>query len=82
MCVCVLGEVEDPEYDDCMSCEEGCHKCVLCKFSILSVLCFIQAYYIGIYCYCSYMGLVLYWSAWLMFVFVCHALFGLSNKFI
>lgn len=43
VCVCVLGEVEDPEYDDCMSCEEGCNKCVLCKFSILSVLCFIKA---------------------------------------
>ncbi|KTF75021.1 hypothetical protein cypCar_00027139 [Cyprinus carpio] len=24
-----LWEVEDPEYDDCMSCEEGCNKCVL-----------------------------------------------------
>uniref|UniRef100_A0A9J8AQS0 Proprotein convertase subtilisin/kexin type 5a n=1 Tax=Cyprinus carpio carpio TaxID=630221 RepID=A0A9J8AQS0_CYPCA len=40
---CGEGEVEDPEYDDCMSCEEGCNKCVLCKFSILSVLCFIKA---------------------------------------
>ncbi|XP_058630422.1 proprotein convertase subtilisin/kexin type 5 [Onychostoma macrolepis] len=26
---CGEGEVEDPEYDDCMSCEEGCNKCVL-----------------------------------------------------
>lgn len=25
------GEVEDPDYDDCMACEEGCRKCVLCK---------------------------------------------------
>uniref|UniRef100_A0A8B9JSR2 Proprotein convertase subtilisin/kexin type 5a n=1 Tax=Astyanax mexicanus TaxID=7994 RepID=A0A8B9JSR2_ASTMX len=26
---CGEGEVEDPEYDDCMACEEGCKKCVL-----------------------------------------------------
>ncbi|KAK1884381.1 Proprotein convertase subtilisin/kexin type 5 [Dissostichus eleginoides] len=26
---CGEGEVEDPDYDDCMSCEEGCNKCVL-----------------------------------------------------
>ncbi|XP_056146386.1 proprotein convertase subtilisin/kexin type 5-like [Lampris incognitus] len=26
---CGEGEVEDPDYDDCMSCEEGCRKCVL-----------------------------------------------------
>ncbi|KAL0965792.1 hypothetical protein UPYG_G00285770 [Umbra pygmaea] len=26
---CGEGEVEDPEYDDCMACEEGCLKCVL-----------------------------------------------------
>ncbi|XP_066514007.1 proprotein convertase subtilisin/kexin type 5 [Hoplias malabaricus] len=26
---CGEGEVEDPEYDDCMTCEEGCKKCVL-----------------------------------------------------
>lgn len=25
------GEVEDPDYDDCMACEEGCRQCVLCK---------------------------------------------------
>jgi len=25
------GEVEDPDYDDCMACEEGCRKCVLCR---------------------------------------------------
>uniref|UniRef100_A0A8P4K715 Proprotein convertase subtilisin/kexin type 5a n=1 Tax=Dicentrarchus labrax TaxID=13489 RepID=A0A8P4K715_DICLA len=28
---CGEGEVEDPDYDDCMACEEGCRKCVLCK---------------------------------------------------
>uniref|UniRef100_A0A3B3BUC8 SPC3 n=1 Tax=Oryzias melastigma TaxID=30732 RepID=A0A3B3BUC8_ORYME len=26
---CGEGEVEDPDYDDCMACEEGCKKCVL-----------------------------------------------------
>ncbi|XP_068609494.1 proprotein convertase subtilisin/kexin type 5 [Brachionichthys hirsutus] len=26
---CGEGEVEDPDYDDCMACEEGCRKCVL-----------------------------------------------------
>ncbi|XP_037547912.1 proprotein convertase subtilisin/kexin type 5 [Nematolebias whitei] len=26
---CGEGEVEDPDYDDCMPCEEGCRKCVL-----------------------------------------------------
>ncbi|KAG7499791.1 proprotein convertase subtilisin/kexin type 5-like [Solea senegalensis] len=26
---CGEGEVEDPDYDDCMACEEGCSKCVL-----------------------------------------------------
>ncbi|KAL2100373.1 hypothetical protein ACEWY4_004767 [Coilia grayii] len=26
---CGEGEVEDPDYDDCMPCEEGCKKCVL-----------------------------------------------------
>ncbi|XP_019909261.2 proprotein convertase subtilisin/kexin type 5 [Esox lucius] len=26
---CGEGEVEDPDYDDCMACEEGCMKCVL-----------------------------------------------------
>ncbi|XP_036436898.1 proprotein convertase subtilisin/kexin type 5 [Colossoma macropomum] len=26
---CGEGEIEDPEYDDCMACEEGCKKCVL-----------------------------------------------------
>uniref|UniRef100_A0A668VWI4 SPC3 n=1 Tax=Oreochromis aureus TaxID=47969 RepID=A0A668VWI4_OREAU len=26
---CGEGEVEDPDYDDCMTCEEGCKKCVL-----------------------------------------------------
>ncbi|XP_035996608.1 proprotein convertase subtilisin/kexin type 5 [Fundulus heteroclitus] len=25
---CGEGEVEDPDYDDCMACEEGCRKCV------------------------------------------------------
>lgn len=25
------GEVEDPDYEDCVACEEGCRKCVLCK---------------------------------------------------
>ncbi|KAK5851566.1 hypothetical protein PBY51_023112 [Eleginops maclovinus] len=25
----LLREVEDPDYDDCMACEEGCRKCVL-----------------------------------------------------
>uniref|UniRef100_A0A8C3AXM3 Proprotein convertase subtilisin/kexin type 5a n=1 Tax=Cyclopterus lumpus TaxID=8103 RepID=A0A8C3AXM3_CYCLU len=26
---CGEGEVEAPDYDDCMACEEGCRKCVL-----------------------------------------------------
>ncbi|XP_038130845.1 proprotein convertase subtilisin/kexin type 5 [Cyprinodon tularosa] len=26
---CGEGEVEDPDYNDCMTCEEGCKKCVL-----------------------------------------------------
>nr|XP_040052772.1 proprotein convertase subtilisin/kexin type 5 isoform X2 [Gasterosteus aculeatus aculeatus] len=26
---CGEGEVEDPDYDECMACEEGCRKCVL-----------------------------------------------------
>ncbi|KAJ3605763.1 hypothetical protein NHX12_027807, partial [Muraenolepis orangiensis] len=26
---CGEGEVEDPDYNDCMACEEGCKKCVL-----------------------------------------------------
>ncbi|XP_033845941.2 proprotein convertase subtilisin/kexin type 5 [Periophthalmus magnuspinnatus] len=26
---CGEGEVEDPDYEDCMACEEGCKKCVL-----------------------------------------------------
>uniref|UniRef100_A0AAX7TAM9 P/Homo B domain-containing protein n=1 Tax=Astatotilapia calliptera TaxID=8154 RepID=A0AAX7TAM9_ASTCA len=26
---CGEGEVEDPDYDDCMACEQGCKKCVL-----------------------------------------------------
>ncbi|XP_034048082.1 proprotein convertase subtilisin/kexin type 5 [Thalassophryne amazonica] len=26
---CGEGEVEDPDYDECMTCEEGCRKCVL-----------------------------------------------------
>ncbi|KAM7368833.1 hypothetical protein PAMP_013140 [Pampus punctatissimus] len=26
---CGEGEVEDPDYDDCMACEEGCRQCVL-----------------------------------------------------
>ncbi|KAM9307095.1 proprotein convertase subtilisin/kexin type 5 [Pholidichthys leucotaenia] len=26
---CGEGEVEDPDYDECMACEEGCQKCVL-----------------------------------------------------
>uniref|UniRef100_H3C0R6 SPC3 n=1 Tax=Tetraodon nigroviridis TaxID=99883 RepID=H3C0R6_TETNG len=26
---CGEGEVEDPDYDDCMACEEGCRKCIL-----------------------------------------------------
>ncbi|MEQ2204313.1 hypothetical protein XENOCAPTIV_011330 [Xenoophorus captivus] len=26
---CGEGEIEDPDYDDCMACEEGCRKCVL-----------------------------------------------------
>ncbi|XP_030623096.1 proprotein convertase subtilisin/kexin type 5 [Chanos chanos] len=26
---CGEGEVEDPDYDECMPCEEGCKKCVL-----------------------------------------------------
>ncbi|KAM9734341.1 LOW QUALITY PROTEIN: proprotein convertase subtilisin/kexin type 5-like [Menidia menidia] len=26
---CGEGEVEDPDYDECMACEEGCKKCVL-----------------------------------------------------
>uniref|UniRef100_A0A3Q3MRR5 Proprotein convertase subtilisin/kexin type 5a n=1 Tax=Mastacembelus armatus TaxID=205130 RepID=A0A3Q3MRR5_9TELE len=26
---CGEGEVEDPDYDGCMACEEGCRKCVL-----------------------------------------------------
>lgn len=30
------GEVEDPDYDDCMACEEGCRKCVLCKSQLHS----------------------------------------------
>lgn len=30
------GEVEDPDYDDCMACEEGCSKCVLCKSGLSS----------------------------------------------
>ncbi|XP_061733261.1 proprotein convertase subtilisin/kexin type 5-like [Nerophis ophidion] len=25
----LLGEVEDPDYSDCMACEEGCRQCVL-----------------------------------------------------
>uniref|UniRef100_A0A8D3A665 SPC3 n=1 Tax=Scophthalmus maximus TaxID=52904 RepID=A0A8D3A665_SCOMX len=29
---CGEGEVEDPDYDGCMACEEGCSKCVLCNF--------------------------------------------------
>lgn len=32
------GEVEDPDYDDCMACEEGCKKCVLCKLKLILVL--------------------------------------------
>lgn len=32
------GEVEDPDYDDCMACEEGCKKCVLCKLKVMLVL--------------------------------------------
>lgn len=30
------GEVEDPDYEDCMACEEGCRKCVLCKSQVYS----------------------------------------------
>uniref|UniRef100_A0A672IDD8 Proprotein convertase subtilisin/kexin type 5a n=1 Tax=Salarias fasciatus TaxID=181472 RepID=A0A672IDD8_SALFA len=26
---CGEGEVEDPEYEDCMACQEGCRKCAL-----------------------------------------------------
>ncbi|XP_067340936.1 proprotein convertase subtilisin/kexin type 5 isoform X1 [Channa argus] len=26
---CGEGQVEDPDYDECMACEEGCRKCVL-----------------------------------------------------
>ncbi|KAF3701904.1 Proprotein convertase subtilisin/kexin type 5 [Channa argus] len=28
---CGEGQVEDPDYDECMACEEGCRKCVLSK---------------------------------------------------
>uniref|UniRef100_A0A3Q3AJ20 Proprotein convertase subtilisin/kexin type 5a n=1 Tax=Kryptolebias marmoratus TaxID=37003 RepID=A0A3Q3AJ20_KRYMA len=46
---CGEGEVEDPDYGDCVGCEEGCRKCVLCKSQFIALIISFQD---GCYKYC------------------------------